>query len=1046
MDAGELFVRVRPNTAGFAEEATPGVQAAGIGLGKVFVAAFSVVAIGDVVKHAVQAAVQQQATFATLNKVVSNAGAANTVHSDTVDNLVKQQAALRGFSVADVAGAFTKLVSVTRDSAQAFRLLSVAQDLARGTGKNLGVSALAVDKAFQGSFTSLSRYGIIVHPVTTAVTALKDAHTKAADAGAKFTAEENQAYAAAIKAATAQDKILTGQAAILAIQQRFGGSAATFAHTAAGEYDRLKVSVHELEVTFGSALLPTITAGVTDLSRWVDSLTKSRSVTDAAKTAAHDFSVGLHDVEGAVKAVGPPLLQVAKTVEQVVSAIGAPALLAAAGTYEAIKLAAAGWGAAQGVVNGIIAAGQPARVAEITQTQALTAALVENTAALRGQFVAASADQLAIDGLAASEVAAGAAGAAGATGLVAFRDGLLAIAASPAGIVIGIAAAVAAIVTLSGHEQTWSDLNNAVTGSVNNLNAALAQQKTAASAASAAAAAAVQAARDQLASSVAKESSTAQSAISVFGHAKEIQDQWTLSIDKQREAIAKSDPVLSHNLGLIEQLSSDIHAIPSTVDIQLLINNQDPTAGLAAILSGFTRVTTAFEQAGHLITAGARVPILLGALTDIGKTITAGAQKGAADALADAKSGKTHDLLTAAAKAQILSLQQGIDLSKGQLADLYQQLADAVQQGAIAVANAVQQGKQNLNTIGQDIASSIGTYIDTPLTLASNALQLHADRITATYAGLNASLDQQTQAIQAKADRTAATYAGLNATLDRQTGRIGLRADKLSLHELATSIALPGGQALSSNAATAVRQLEQLKSHASAAGKFALQAFIDQYQTAVIKVKKDQIAIAEAVTPKTAVASAGIRVAKDRIAAAELVTPLEAARAAGLRVSQDIATQTKIDTAKALADITDLFNKKKIQWGTLSADVAGILRRDHVNFGEAGRVDGAAFVDRFVGELAGLRQQSLANAAGPQQPGTGLLPSIVHPLTTQENTTKTIAGIAHSIATNQLSELKAHTKILTLIHGAQKGATATSLFKNPGDATKRTAALTGVTG
>ena len=89
---------------------------------------------------------------------------------------------------------------------------------------------------------------------------------------------------------------------------------------------------------------------------------------------------------------------------------------------------------------------------------------------------------------------------------------------------------------------------------------------------------------------------------------------------------------------------------------------------------------------------------------------------------------------------------------------------------------------------------------------------------------------------------------------------------------------------------------------------------------------------------------------------------------------------------------------------------------------------------------------AFAQNAGPQQPGAGLVPSIVHPLTTLENTTKTIAGISHSIATNQLSELKAHTKILALIHGAQKAATATSLGKNPGGATHRTAALTGVGG
>lgn len=996
--AGELFVRVRPNTAGFKEEAAPGIQAAGTNLGKIFVTAFSVVAIGDVIKHTVQAAVQQQATFATLNKVVSNAGAANTVHSDTVDNLIKQQAALKGFSVADTAGAFTKLVSVTRDSAQAFRLLSVAEDLARGTGKDLGVSALAVDKAFQGSFTSLARYGIIVHPVTTAVTALKDAHTQAADAGAKFTAEENLAYAAAVKQATLQDKVLTGQVAIAAIQQRFGGTSATFAQTAAGQYDRLKVSVDQLAVSVGTALLPPVTSLITHLAGYAEELTHDKQVTDAAKTAGHDLGVVFRDIEAAVKTVGPPLLEIAKYTLEVAQAVGAPALLAAVGVYEGIGLATTVWAKGEALVNTVIAAGQPAKVAALTETAALTAALEANSAALTGQAVAASADQLTLDGLAASEVAVGvAAEGAAVGGIAAFGEGLAALALSPAGIVLGLAAAAGAVVLLSGKSASLADDNNAVTASIRNLNAALAQEATAAPAAAKAASAAVQAARDQITANVTTLSSNASTAISVLGHARDITDQWVLAIDRQRASVALTDPVIAHDLALIEQLSGALGAIPPTTDIRLLINNQDPTAGIAAILSGLTQIdSVVLTLAQQLSVIGAPANSSAAGTSTPGR-LEKEAQAGAQTVLDSATRGPIHDTLTAAAKAQILALEEGITLSQGQLADLNQQLADAVQQGAIAVFNAVQQGKQNLNTIGQSIATDIGTYIDTPLVLAGNALQLHADRITATYAGLNASLD-------------------------RETAQIGLRADTLALKNLGRSILIPGAGALSSTPTVALAELNKYLAKIPEASRGPLQAFIDQYESAFIKVRKDHVALAEAVTPARATAGAN------------------------LRVSQDIATTTKLETTKAFADITDLFNKKKIQWGTLSADVVQILKRDKVNFADAARVDGIAFVDRFTGELSGLRQQTLANLAGPQQPGTGLLPTIVHPLSVLQNTEKQIASISHSIASNQLSELKAHTKILQLIHGAQRGAAATSLTSNPGGATRRHTALAGVSG
>ena len=201
-----------------------------------------------------------------------------TCTARSIDNLVKQQAALKGFSVGDVATALGKLESVTKNSAASFKLLGAAENLARGTGKDLSVSALAVQKAYEGSATSLARYGIIIKPVTTDVENLKEGWAAARDAGETFTASQVAGQAVQLKRATLADKILTGQEAIAAIQQRFGGESAAFAQTAAGEWDRLKVSVDQLEVSIGTALLPTITAGIGDLTRWATELANSATV------------------------------------------------------------------------------------------------------------------------------------------------------------------------------------------------------------------------------------------------------------------------------------------------------------------------------------------------------------------------------------------------------------------------------------------------------------------------------------------------------------------------------------------------------------------------------------------------------------------------------------------------------------------------------------------------------------------------------------------------------------------------------------------------
>lgn len=956
-----------------------------------FVAAFAAVGVADLVKQTVEAAVRQEATFATLNKAVSNAGAANEVHGQTVDNLVKQQALLKGFSVSDLAGAFQQIVTVTHSSAEAFALLAKAQDLARGTGRNLAISALAIEKAYEGNATALTRFGIIIPKVTTDVDRLRAAHAAATDSGVTFNASENAAYAIQVRNATAADKLLTATAALNAEQARFGGQAAVAATGAAGGYDRLKQSVDQLAVSFGSGLTPGIAGGENALANWINALASSGSAANAAKIAGHDFGVVLHDIEDVARTVGPILGDVAKFTYQVVSAVGAPALLAVAGTFEGIKVATALAKDAQAAYDAVLLAGGATRVAQVTETQALTAALVANTAAMSANrsVVATTIPIYDAYGATLAEVAVGeqavAAGAVEASTALSggsFLGGLGALATGPAGIAIGLAALAGGIVYLTSKEQSWSDVNGALTSSVQALNQALQQQTNSSGTAAGASAKATKAASDAVATNIERLAGATQFYGTISGNLKQKLDDFVVSLDKQRQAFATTDPILAHDILLVEQLTTQLKGIPPEVNIQLLLNNQDPSAGIASVLSGLSGIETFLAGFSHLAGPAASSLQRGAPLTGYTEAQLAAAQA----AYADTQNGKTHTVLTATAQLAITQLQQGIALATSQQQNLNQQMADAVAQGAIAVQQAVTQAQQSFITIGQGIASDIGTYIDAPLTLAGNALQLQADRLTAIQTGI------------------VSGFAGQNAILDRETAQISLRAAQIALTRTRESLALPGGGTLSPDNTTALRQIDALIARTPARDRLSLQEFRDQLQTQIIAVQRASEGIAEA--PTVARARETGRITE---------------RQALLRVAQDRATIEKASATASINNWAAEYETKRITLERFNSDVANLIRRDVGRLGNLAGVPGGYLLEQQLkGSLTGLGLQAQALAAGPQQLGAAFLPTITHPLTALQNEQKSIASIAHSDASTQATIATDMRNTLKLILGATK--------------------------
>ena len=127
---GEVEVLVRPSTVGFEEAATPGVTTAGKGLGtklaKAMGAAFAAIGVAEIGKSVIRAATEQQAAFAILDRTIKNAGAANTLYGQTIEAVLQKEGRLKGFSEEDLASGFLRLVSVTKDSAKAFKDLGLA--------------------------------------------------------------------------------------------------------------------------------------------------------------------------------------------------------------------------------------------------------------------------------------------------------------------------------------------------------------------------------------------------------------------------------------------------------------------------------------------------------------------------------------------------------------------------------------------------------------------------------------------------------------------------------------------------------------------------------------------------------------------------------------------------------------------------------------------------------------------------------------------------------------------------------------------------------
>lgn len=1050
--------------SGFKAETETGVKSAFQGIGKIIGAAVAFGGVAEIGKSIVDAATEHQAAFDVLDRTIKNAGASTKVAGQEIESLLEKEARLKGFSDEELASSFVRLVSATGNSTKAYKDLGLAEDLARARHIDLATAALALSKAEQGSFTSLQRYGIIVHSASTETDKLKAAHDRAVASGATFTAQQKQEYAAALATAKANDGLAKSVAAIQLVQSRFGGTANTFADTASGQIARLRQDFHQLEVQAGTPLLAGIAGGAEGLGELITKLVEGQRVGKAFAAGEKEITAGLHDVKAVAETVGPPLLAIVSAGAKVVETIGAGPIIAAAAAYKGLQIvlvtvsraeafyastaalgakadkavAAAKVGVTETTTAATAATGASATATATAarSSQIAAAASIEEAAGIKA--VAASASGLLVplgaliaetDALAVSEQAVAVASTEAAAGGVSnFGRGLLALGSKGAGgpiglAVIGVAALAGGITYLASKESDWDSANKRLSSSVGALSDALAKQKEALGpVARATAGQDVAAARAATTAAVSHSASVAQheelvatnnlkrgielkytaeqrAAAATAIHAGAVND-FVHAIGEQIIGLGKQNPLLSHNLDLVGELARRIKEVPSQHEIDLLINNKDPKAGIVDVLTGLSQIEQFIIGIGKA--ASAPSPS-----SGVFPSILKGVQEAAA---AESAQEVQKDKLVASLQKQFASITAAGDAA---LATQRQDLAQQEQQGRQQVTDAVASAQQNLVSIGQAISSSVQAVIDKPFQTAVDNITLAQDKIAARY------------------DRLAAQLAPEQARLNRENATAQLASDKLNLSRLRQGVLLPGGKELSADPKTALAELNRLANSSKTVSTAAVKAFILQYSAAFRAIESDQLGL-----KTTAISNA--RTAKE--------TGLQL-RSDDLRVATDHANLVKTAVARRLNDLTTLFDQHRIKFSTLIKDVDKLLEKNGVSVKTAGKLLGPAFAAQFQGQLTGLGQQAAAIGAGPQRPGIGLLPTIQRP----EQVLKQVLLQNHrseqELTRAQLEQQKKQTTLLTKIHNAQAGTKFTnSLERNPGRQSKTNAALTRTTG
>lgn len=198
-------------------------EKAGFIAGKAFLPAVAAMgALTVAAGFSVKAAVEDEAAQAQLARALVNVTGATDKQIASVEEQISKMQMATGVADDELRPAFASLVRGTNNVAMATDALSLAMDISAGTGQDLAGVSDALAKAYGGNFKALKQLSPEIYGM--------------------------------IKDGASLDQVMA------ALSSTFGGSAATTAGTAQGQFKRLKVTLDEAKESIGKALLPAVEA------------------------------------------------------------------------------------------------------------------------------------------------------------------------------------------------------------------------------------------------------------------------------------------------------------------------------------------------------------------------------------------------------------------------------------------------------------------------------------------------------------------------------------------------------------------------------------------------------------------------------------------------------------------------------------------------------------------------------------------------------------------------------------------------------------------
>ena len=179
---------------------------------------------GKLAVDGVKSAIEDEQAQLRLAAALKSATGATDAQIKATEEYIKKTQLATGITDNDLRASFQRLSVSTKNATKSQELLTLAIDISKGSGKDLGSVVEALSKAYEGQDTRLARLGI----------GLSQADLKTMD----FTETTK------------------------ALSNLYGGSAAANAETFQGRIDRLKQAFEEAKEEIGYKLLPIIEAFV----------------------------------------------------------------------------------------------------------------------------------------------------------------------------------------------------------------------------------------------------------------------------------------------------------------------------------------------------------------------------------------------------------------------------------------------------------------------------------------------------------------------------------------------------------------------------------------------------------------------------------------------------------------------------------------------------------------------------------------------------------------------------------------------------------------